>query len=37
MKTKIIRTDEKNINRQAIAQAGNIIKEGGMVAFATET
>ncbi len=37
MKTKIIRTDEKNINRQAIAQAGNIIKEGGLVAFPTET
>lgn len=37
MKTKIIKTEEKNINMQAIAEAGNIIKEGGLVAFPTET
>ncbi len=37
MNTKIIRTDENNIDMQAMAEAGNIIKEGGLVAFPTET
>lgn len=37
MNTKIIRMDEENIDMQAIAQAGNIIRNGGLVAFPTET
>ncbi len=37
MKTKIIRTDEKNIDMQAITEAGRVIREGGLVAFPTET
>lgn len=37
METKIIRIDEENIDMQAIIQAGNIIKAGGLVAFPTET
>lgn len=37
MITKIIKMDEGNLDMQAIAEAGNIIKEGGLVAFPTET
>lgn len=37
MITKIVKTDEGNIDMQAIAEAGKIIKEGGLVAFPTET
>lgn len=37
MITKIVKTDEGNLDMQAIAEAGNIIKEGGLVAFPTET
>ncbi len=37
MKTKIIKIEETNMDMQAIAQAGRIIREGGLVAFPTET
>lgn len=37
MKTKIIRLDEENIDHVAIEEAGRIIREGGLVAFPTET
>lgn len=37
METKIVRTNEDNIDIQAIREAGNIIKRGGLVAFPTET
>jgi len=37
MKTKIIRMDESNIDRNQIRQAGEILKQGGLVAFPTET
>lgn len=37
MKTKIIKTNEKHIDMQAISEAGSVIKEGGLVAFPTET
>lgn len=37
MDTKIIRINEENIDMQAIAQAGEIIRSGGLVAFPTET
>lgn len=37
MNTKIIRIEEENIDLHAIAEAGRIIKAGGLVAFPTET
>lgn len=37
METKIIRLDEENIDQAAIEEAGRIIREGGLVAFPTET
>lgn len=37
MKTQIITLDENNIDAEAIQKAGNIIKNGGLVAFPTET
>lgn len=37
MKTEILITDEININKKGIEKAGNIIKQGGLVAFPTET
>lgn len=37
MKTKIIKIDENNIDREAITEAGEILKKGGLVAFPTET
>lgn len=37
MKTKIIKIDEVNLNTEALIEAGNIIKQGGLVAFPTET
>lgn len=37
MKTKIVRLDENNIDFEELKIAGNIIKEGGLVAFPTET
>ena len=32
MKTKIVRIEEENIDRQAIREAGEILKAGGLVA-----
>lgn len=37
MKTQIIKIDEKNPDPALLAQAGDIIKNGGLVAFPTET
>lgn len=37
MKTKIIRLKEQQIDRQAIEEAGQMIRGGGLVAFPTET
>ena len=37
MDTKIIKIDEENIDEALISQAGKIIKNGGLVAFPTET
>lgn len=37
METKIFKIDESNIDSNAIDVAGRIIKEGGLVAFPTET
>lgn len=37
MKTKIVRIEEENIDMQAIREAGEILKAGGLVAFPTET
>lgn len=37
MKTKIVKIEENNIDMQAIQEAGEIIKKGGLVAFPTET
>lgn len=37
MDTKIIRLDEENIDMQAVSEAGEIIRAGGLVAFPTET
>ncbi len=37
MNTKVIRVDERNVDDKQLAEAGRIIKEGGLVAFPTET
>lgn len=37
MKTKIIPMSENNINTEALKEAGDIIRSGGLVAFPTET
>ncbi|MCB2293166.1 threonylcarbamoyl-AMP synthase [Clostridium algoriphilum] len=37
MDTKIVIIDENNINQNIINQAGTVIKQGGLVAFPTET
>ena len=37
MDTKIIKIDEKNIDKNLINEAANIIRTGGIVAFPTET
>ena len=37
METKWIEIDENNIEKQVMEEAGRIIKEGGLVAFPTET
>ena len=37
MDTKIIKIDEENIDEALISKAGEIIKNGGLVAFPTET
>lgn len=37
METKVITIDHKNIDEAVLQEAGKIIKEGGLVAFPTET
>ncbi len=37
MRTQIISMDEETMDKDALAQAGRIIKSGGLVAFPTET
>lgn len=37
MKTVIVSIDKEQINQESIAQAGEIIRSGGLVAFPTET
>ena len=37
MKTKVIRMDPEHIDREAVREAGEILKAGGLVAFPTET
>ena len=37
MKTEIVKIDEEQIDQEAIARAGEILKRGGLVAFPTET
>lgn len=37
MKTKIKQIDEENIDQVTIEEAGGIIRNGGLVAFPTET
>ena len=37
MKTEILKVDRKNINKAYIKKAGDLIKEGALVAFPTET
>ncbi|MBR3602584.1 MAG: threonylcarbamoyl-AMP synthase [Lachnospiraceae bacterium] len=37
METKVITIDHKNIDETVLQEAGRIIKEGGLVAFPTET
>ena len=37
MNTKILKIDENNIDTEAIREAGEIMKKGGLVAFPTET
>ena len=37
MDTQIIKIDENNSNREALESAGQILKQGGLVAFPTET
>ena len=37
VKTEIVKIDEEQIDQEAIARAGEILKRGGLVAFPTET
>ena len=37
METKVILIEEEKISREAVGEAGKIIKNGGLVAFPTET
>ena len=37
MNTKIINIDKDNIDGEALKEAGQIIRDGGLVAFPTET
>ncbi|MBO0526160.1 threonylcarbamoyl-AMP synthase [Clostridium botulinum] len=37
MKTKVVRLDENNIDEHVISKAGNILRQGGLVVFPTET
>ena len=37
METRIVQIEEEHIDREAIREAGEIIRSGGLVAFPTET
>lgn len=37
MNTKVVKVDDNNISKAAISEAGEIIRQGGLVAFPTET
>lgn len=37
MKTKIVKIDELNIDKEAVREAGTVLRSGGLVAFPTET
>ncbi|NFN87208.1 threonylcarbamoyl-AMP synthase [Clostridium sporogenes] len=37
METKVVRLDENNIDEYIISEAGNILRQGGLVVFPTET
>ncbi|NFP92912.1 L-threonylcarbamoyladenylate synthase [Clostridium sporogenes] len=37
MKTKVVRLNENNIDEHVISKAGNILRQGGLVVFPTET
>ncbi|EPY2275679.1 L-threonylcarbamoyladenylate synthase [Clostridium sporogenes] len=37
MKTKVVKLDENNIDEYVISKAGNILRQGGLVVFPTET
>ena len=37
MRAKIVRMTEEKLDRKALAEAGQILKQGGLVAFPTET
>ncbi len=37
MKTKVMRLDENNIDEHVISEAGDILRQGGLVVFPTET
>ena len=37
MKTKVVKMLENNLNEEALEEAAEVIKKGGLVAFPTET
>ena len=37
MNTKVKMVDERNLDKDIIEEAGKVIKDGGLVAFPTET
>ena len=37
METKVVRMTEEQIDRERIREAGDILRDGGLVAFPTET
>ena len=37
METKVIKADRKNIKKEDLTEAGEILRAGGLVAFPTET
>ena len=37
METKIVPMKEENLDKNALEEAGEVIKKGGLVAFPTET
>ena len=37
METKTVKIDEEHMDQEAVEEAGRILREGGLVAFPTET